>query len=255
MAKITIFGSCRQDSIYNSFSVTRIRDELTYPHYTSEALQAVKFVSGKINKQNLNLNIAFRTSLLDGKIGSDQKLRNDFRNSDLFIVEIASRKSYKVEDTFAHHIIEDPELSHLQNSELIIDFESDDMIEQNILEMQSIFEPRPMTLVTHFYTKKSRMRYEFVTLLKQIGEKHKIPVFDPVEQFGGCDMILESLEPEKVLTHYNRMGHQFVGTKYKEFIESNFDIKPSKKLFSPILKKQIKSRIMTRFNSLVNKIK
>jgi len=41
--KLTILGSCRQDSLYSYFDVTNIKEKLTYPHYSKEIIQAIEF--------------------------------------------------------------------------------------------------------------------------------------------------------------------------------------------------------------------
>jgi hypothetical protein len=44
--KLTIFGSCRQESLYSNYSATNIRNNLTYPYYTKEIVQAIGFCKG-----------------------------------------------------------------------------------------------------------------------------------------------------------------------------------------------------------------
>ena len=43
--KITIFGSCRQHSLYSipGIEVTGIQENISYPHYTKEILEVIKF--------------------------------------------------------------------------------------------------------------------------------------------------------------------------------------------------------------------
>jgi hypothetical protein len=40
---ITIFGSCRQDSLYNKYNVNRIKNDISYTHSTKEILEVIKF--------------------------------------------------------------------------------------------------------------------------------------------------------------------------------------------------------------------
>ena len=46
--KITIFGSCRQ-VIEQEFVISKIQEELTYPHYSKEIIQAIEFCKGISN--------------------------------------------------------------------------------------------------------------------------------------------------------------------------------------------------------------
>jgi hypothetical protein len=45
---VTVLGSCRQDSLYGIFRVSKVRDGLTYPHYGNEILQLVRYLKGGI---------------------------------------------------------------------------------------------------------------------------------------------------------------------------------------------------------------
>ena len=44
--KVTSFGSCRQYSLGNHFDLTHIQEELTYPHYSKEIIQAIEYCKG-----------------------------------------------------------------------------------------------------------------------------------------------------------------------------------------------------------------
>ena len=41
--KITIFGSCRQDSLYSNekYEITKIQNDISFPHYTKEILELI----------------------------------------------------------------------------------------------------------------------------------------------------------------------------------------------------------------------
>ena len=253
MAKITILGSCRQDSIFDNFSVTPVRDELTYPHYSSEALQAAKYISGQFFYENIKLDIAFRSFLLNGKIRDSRKLMRDFAQTELFIIEIASRKYYKVGNTFAHHILEDWSFESSKRHTIEIGYETDQIVESNILKMRDIFSPRPMMIVTHFYTKSTGLRFDLVDLIKRIGKKHDIPVFDPVNELGGFDAVDNFTEKETVLSHYSEDGHKVVGEKYIKFIKKNFGIRPRKNFFNEISLIRFKSRMSSKINNLMSR--
>jgi hypothetical protein len=92
--KVSIFGSCRQDSIAKNFKVTQIRDGLTYPHYTKEIIQAINYIKSKGLVCPKNLSV-FRNIQLGRKVLSVNSLYKQFTTTDLFVVEIASRISYE----------------------------------------------------------------------------------------------------------------------------------------------------------------
>ena len=111
MEYITIFGSCRQTPIKDYLQVSNILDELNYPHYTKEILQQIRYLKYK-NIPNNQTKYCFRTSLLNRcqtEISNDgyNKLKNEFDRSSFFLVEIASRISYKYNNVYLHHIAED----------------------------------------------------------------------------------------------------------------------------------------------------
>ena len=41
--KITILGSCIQHSLKNKYNITDIQEKLSYPHYTKEILEVIKY--------------------------------------------------------------------------------------------------------------------------------------------------------------------------------------------------------------------
>ncbi len=64
---ITIFGSCRQSSLYSKYNVTNIQEDLTYPHYTKEILQAIRFCKGISSITEEQTALCFRTCILRNK--------------------------------------------------------------------------------------------------------------------------------------------------------------------------------------------
>ena len=40
---ITILGSCRQHTLRNKYNITNIQKQLSYPHYTKEILEVIKY--------------------------------------------------------------------------------------------------------------------------------------------------------------------------------------------------------------------
>jgi hypothetical protein len=100
---VTIFGSCRQDSLANNFKVTKIRDRLTYPHYSKEVIQAINFCkSGGIVKPSDPR--VFRNTLLNLRTLSPSELKIEFESTDIFVVEIASLLEYTQGSNFYHHV-------------------------------------------------------------------------------------------------------------------------------------------------------
>jgi len=120
MKKITIFGSCRQYSIKDNYKISSIQEELTYPHYSNEILQAINYCKYN-NIKNEYTKYCFRTGLLLNKNIVFDNLKKEFIDTDIFIIEIASRISYKWNDLYLHHIAIDnkynfPEINNIKIS-------------------------------------------------------------------------------------------------------------------------------------------
>jgi hypothetical protein len=224
--KITIFGCCRQDSLYRLYDVSSIRDNLTYPHYSSEALQAMRFCAGEIEEKNITNDYIFRSQVISKRRINYKKINREFKKTELFAIEIASRKYYKFKNYFLHHICEEPSYGCKFFDEVEVSDLSDQEIESDILSMKALVGPKKIFLITHFYTKTTGKRYELASALKKIGIAHGIPVFDPVEAIGGVENIIPYLVDEPVYTHYNTAGHRAIGKLYKEFVFKNFSAEP-----------------------------
>ena len=100
---LTILGSCRQHSLNNIYNCTGIQEKLTYPHYTKEILQTIKYLKYK-NLDDSEVLFTFRTPILEKKISDYNELKKDFDKTDIFVLEIASKMYYKYNDIYLHHI-------------------------------------------------------------------------------------------------------------------------------------------------------
>jgi hypothetical protein len=150
---VTILGSCRQDSIYklDNIKVTSIKEQISYTHYSNEILEVIKFFTyGDITPEETVT--TFRTPILQNKpIHLSTLLKNEFESTDVFVIEIASKKAYKFNGRFVHHILFDfPHFNHYKDKIQLYD-ESDEEIENNILLMKSKLN-KPIIIVGHICT-------------------------------------------------------------------------------------------------------
>lgn len=216
--RITVLGSCRQQSLYNHYHCTTIRDTLTYPHYTKEAIQAIEFCKGISNIVPELTQFLFRSGILDKKILSPELFRSEFEATTLFVIEIASRISYEYNGFYTHHILTEPQYGFKHARDVVQRDLSDDEIEEDLLRMKQLLYPKRMMIVSHIYSRETGKRYELVQLLRVLCAKHDIPFFDPVEQIGICDQSRVYVKEDR-LAHYSDLGHAMIGKKYKEFID------------------------------------
>jgi len=217
--KVTVFGSCRQESLHRHFDVTKIREELTYPHYSREIIQAIEFCKGISNMEPHWTQYMFRTGILRKTTLDANRFLDDFKATDLFVLEIASRIAYEYKGMYAHHILSE-EAYGFEDRKAIVQRElSDEEIEQDVLRIRQLLDGKPFIVVTHICTRTSGKRYELVQLLKRICRFHSIPLFDPSEQASDraeSDLYVK----EDVLAHYTPEGHRVIGEQYKLFIEA-----------------------------------
>ena len=220
--KITILGSCRQDSIYDIFPVTSIRNNLTYPHYTKEIIEVIEFCSKKKTYPEVDTTYIFRSGILDRKVMNPNLFFKEFNETDLFVLEICSRKAYTYNGYYVHHILSEPkyEFTDIQNIEVY--HQTDEEIEEDILKIRELLSPKPFFIVGHICTYSHGSRYELIQLLKKLCEKYNIPFFDTMEELKGYNT--NSLyEKESKLSHYTQYGHSVVREKYKDFIDNYYN--------------------------------
>lgn len=219
--RVSVFGSCRQDSLYSLFSVDPIREALTYPHYPLEARQAIAFCKGTRDLDEASAAIAFRYSLLHKRPVDRETLRRAYAASDLVCIEIASRITYMYNDVACHHIVVDEKYGVPQRAEIVVRDATDAEIEADIVAIKNLLAPKPFWITSHFYSRDSGKRYDLVRLLEAICARHAIPFLDPVRYTATFTPSL-IYEPEAVLSHYTPFGHDVARQVYLDFVLTHF---------------------------------
>lgn len=231
MDYITIFGSCRQTPIQNYLPVSNILDELNYPHYTKEILQQIRYLKYKNIPKELT-KFCFRCGLLSNCNNeiTDEKynlLKKEFDKSTFFLIEIASKISYKWNNIYLHHIAEDPKYNFININDIIKTELLDEEIEDDIIKIRNELYPKPFIIISHFSTYESGKRNELIKLLENICEKFNIPFINQTNiiKIYGNNILLE----EPVLAHYTNEGLTYVGNilfnKINEINEKNRNLK------------------------------
>jgi hypothetical protein len=222
---ITVFGSCRQDSLYNKYIVNRIKNDISYTHSTKEILEVIKFCKyGNMTPEETLY--TFRTPLLNkNPILSPDVYKQDFENSELFVLEIASRTTYEYDNKFLHHIVYDDEryINNEIKDKIIINKQTDEEIEKDIIQIKSELQ-KPMIIVSHLVTWDNGERYDLAILLENICKKHDILFINPVNEIvkrgDDIDSLIENeFENDiKLTNHYNSTGHEVIQTIYDDYI-------------------------------------
>jgi hypothetical protein len=222
---VTILGSCRQSSIGKNFQLTDIHEELTLPHYSKETLQCIRFLKNPETFQNGNhaIRYSFRSGLLDRRsIPSETiaKLRKQFEETDIFVIEIASRLAYQQNDLYMHHIIVEPGYGCMdQVKSIVIRSQPDEEIEEDILEIVKELSPKPILFVSHISTYSQGKRYDLIQFLKETCLKHNLNFFDPTTLLSSYSEE-ELLVPERVISHFTPYGHSILAEEYKRLINN-----------------------------------
>ena len=214
---VTVFGSCRQDSISKHFKTTPIRDGLTYPHYSKEIIQAINYVksNGIISPKHPGV---FRNIQIGLPVKSPRTLNKWFNKTDVFVVEIASRISYEFDGDYFHHVAYDEPLGpngpRVPGVRIVSRVQSDDEIRKDMATIKSLLEPKPVIFVTHFctYTEGSRSRLR--DLIIEQAQALKSTSFDPSQMLLNYPLN-ELVEEEPVISHFSSFGHELLAGRYQ----------------------------------------
>jgi hypothetical protein len=221
---VTVFGSARLTYVANN---TRISDMLTYTYTTGEVLQLIRYIRGDLQLAPPYDTICFRTAILrDQAIKYEPLFKNVFDMTDVFLVEVCSRKKYMHANLCLHDIAVDARFPDLHRNtppqileEHTVVKQTDEEIRQDLLELKAILSPRKMVVVSHYNAKLGgeylASRNALVELLKGVCAENAIPFLDPTEA-------LSEFSQEAVisadLSHYTQIGMNEFTRKLNAFI-------------------------------------
>jgi hypothetical protein len=190
---ITLFGTCRLDRISNHNNLNNL---INYSHSTKEVIQFINFLKGELNIPNPYNKLCFRTAICQNtNINYDDSYTKAFDDTDIFIIEICSTKKFIHNDFYLHHLCVDtrwPEFNNRGPAEIlnnvIIERQSDEEIENDILEIQKMLYPKKIIIVSHYNSKRNgelmNSRNNLIILLDSICKKYDISSVIDV----GCGM-------------------------------------------------------------------
>ena len=225
---VTLFGTCRIDGVNNNNNLNNL---INYTHSTKEVIQQIKFLLGIISLPYPFNIICFRTGIVKNNpiIYSSEFLKK-FNDSAVFVVEICSDKKYMYDDYYLHHLCVDKRFPSFNSNtpQIILDNfkcvkQTNVEIENDILEIKKLLEPRKMILVTHYNSKINgeyiESRNNLIVVLTDICEKYNIPIIKPSE-------VLKNYKQEVLITedlgHYTPFGL----SKFSEYINEYIRMSP-----------------------------
>jgi hypothetical protein len=215
--KITIFGSCRQQPLSEYYTVSSIQDTLTYPHYTKEIIQAIEYCKGIHDMKSSDTLYCFRTCILHKReISNKNNLIREFEETDLFVIEIASRIAYEYNNLYVHHILTEEEYGFTNRDQIVQRELSDIEIEHDIVRIKELLYPKKILIVSHIYTRPYGKRYDLIRHIDRVCLRHNIPFLSPSEYIGQRSDIYQD---EPVLSHFTEVGKQYMSRLYKNTID------------------------------------
>lgn len=214
----TILGSCRQQPLSAHMRLSSIQEELNYPHYSKEILQQIQYLKeGRIHGDDTKY--IFRKGLLSHcKDIVDpslyDKLHYEFINTDIFVIEIASRIFYKWDGYYLHHIAQDPQYGFPYHNQLQIGDLADMDIENDLHEIRKALYPKKFIIVSHFASYHHGKRYDLIRLLERLCHQMDISFWNQsglVAKYGK-DIIHDDC-------HYTREGSCYAGRELYQHVQ------------------------------------
>lgn len=217
---ITIFGTCRLNNISNNNNLNNL---INYSHSTKEVIQFINFLKGELSIPNPYNKLCFRTAICDNKfIDYNDAYNKLFVDTDIFIIEICSNKKYIHNGYYMHHLPFDKLWHKFDNykhtyfidnvpknvlNNFVIEKQSDEEIEHDIIEIQKMLYPKKIIIVSHYNSKHNgeyiNSRNHLINLLDSICKKYDITFINPTN-------VLSNYTQEQVITsdlgHYTDIG-------------------------------------------------
>jgi len=204
---ITLFGTCRLNNIDNHNNLNNL---INYSHSTKEVIQFIKFLKGELTIPTPYNNVCFRTAIVENKFIDYNEIYNKlFIDTSIFIIEICSNKKYIHNKFYLHHLCVDKRFIDFNRNtppdvldNYVIEKQSDEEIENDILEIQKLLYPKKIIIVSHYNSKQNgeyiNSRNHLINLLDSICKKYDIPFINPT-------IVLSNYSQEQVMT--NDLGH------------------------------------------------
>jgi hypothetical protein len=219
LKNITVFGTCRLDSLSNCNN--RIKNEISYTYDTKEILEIIKFL--KYNHLSPEQTITtFRTPMINKTAVYSEQFKGLLEQTDIFIIEICGRKTYNYNGIYVHSA-----LTNYSNNEIAqqikVNKQSDKEIENDIIEIISQLNTKKIIIVGHIGTVEKGERYELLLLLEKICLKNNILFINPVIEITKKGLnITDLVENGEKIIHYNEKGHKIIKQIYEEYISRHY---------------------------------
>jgi len=154
--KVALFGTCRIAFTRNHFPCTDFDNAISFVHTTKEILQLFRFITRQIEIPDSVNRYCFRTSLLNRQpLAWSGVFLEQFREADLFLIEICSVTKYLYQGYYMHHLATDTRHDFYKQTpeqiirETVVSYQDRQEIEQDLSEIMDFIYPRKMLIVSH----------------------------------------------------------------------------------------------------------
>ena len=208
--------------IRHHYPITSVQENISYAHYTKEILQVIYYCKyGNVNPEE-TIHV-FRSPILHKTpIIYNTHLLHEFNTTDLFLIEISSKKSYRYNDKYLHGIAAEEQYNVPIRNDIIQSIQTKEEVEEDILKMNELLNGK-IIIVCHLVTSEEGERFVLKGWLEDICKRHSILFIDPI---SALKKEYNDLEPffvkEDKLSHYTELGNAAIGKIYKDFIINNF---------------------------------
>ena len=214
---ITILGSCRQDSLYKKYNITSVKNNLSYPHYTKEVLQVIKYCL--FDNLSPEQTMIFRTPILNNLPIKKNPFLNEIEKSNVIFIEISSKKYYKYKELYTHHILYDDNKYNKNKNDIETGTLTDKEIIDDLREIMTLLHGKKIIFVGHLVTKKEGERYNLFTLIKDFCLKNKILFIDPMKELLEKELTIDEIieDQNTHFAHYTQKGHEEILKIYEKY--------------------------------------
>lgn len=225
---ITLFGTCRLGKISNR---NKLHNKITFCHSTKEIIQFIKFLNGKLTIPKPYSMLCFRTAICKNiYINYNDIYKKIFLDTNIFIIEICSKKKYMHNNFYLHHLCVDKRFHRFNNVTPVeilnnykIEEQNNKEIENDILEIKKLLHPKKIIIVSHYNAKLNgeylKSRNELINTLDEICKKNNIPFINPTNILSN---FTQKIVMNSDLGHYSTFGRNYFSNYMNNYINSMF---------------------------------
>ncbi len=215
---VALFGTCRIGKIMNN---NELNEMVNYTRTTKEVIQIIQFLKGELIFPYPYNIICFRWSILNNNTPINYNFHNKtFSNTDIFVIELCSIKKYVHNGFYIHEHKTDktPSVDHT------LEYQSDEEIENDILEIRKILHPKKIVIVSHYNAKVNGeylpARDKLINLLDYICKKYNIFFINPTNVLSNYSQELILADNGNDIQHYNEFGMNIFTNYMNNFLKT-----------------------------------